>query len=121
MIEFAQATEQEICVAEISSYQLETLQSLRPHIAMVLNITEDHLNRHYNMENYVFLKSKLLKNCTEAEYAVLNYDDPIVKDFAEKVSAGEHIGSSSITTIRRCAPLRKRRRRKSYIFRYGNG
>lgn len=87
MIEFAQATEQEICVAEISSYQLETLQSLRPHIAMVLNITEDHLNRHYNMENYVFLKSKLLKNCTEAEYVVLNYDDPTVRTFAEKTKA----------------------------------
>ena len=87
MIEFVGGTEQEICVAEISSYQLETLQSLRPHIAMVLNITEDHLNRHYNMENYVFLKSKLLKNCTEAEYVVLNYDDPTVRTFAEKTKA----------------------------------
>ena len=42
-----------IAVAEISSFQLETLTSLRPHIAVVLNITEDHLNRHYKMENYV--------------------------------------------------------------------
>ncbi len=79
--------EREVCVAEISSYQLETLQSLRPHVAIVLNVTEDHLNRHYNMENYVFLKSKLLKNSTEAEYVILNYDDPIVRSFAEKTKA----------------------------------
>ncbi len=76
-----------IAVAEISSFQLETLNSLRPHIAVVLNITEDHLNRHYTMENYVFLKAKLLKNLTETEYAVLNYDDPTVRAFAENVKA----------------------------------
>lgn len=76
-----------VAVAEISSFQLETLQSMRPHISMILNVTEDHLNRHYNMENYVFLKRKLLKNCTETEYAVLNYDDPIVRSFAEKTKA----------------------------------
>ncbi len=73
-----------IAVAEISSFQLETLYSLRPHVAVVLNVTEDHLNRHYNMENYIFLKSRLLKNGGESEYAVLNYDDPVVRGFAEK-------------------------------------
>ncbi len=87
MIEFSELSEAEIAVAEISSFQLETLQSLRPHISVILNITEDHLNRHYNMENYVFLKSRLLKNCTEAEYAVLNYDDSTVRGFAEKTKA----------------------------------
>ncbi len=73
-----------VAVAEVSSFQLETLRSFRPHVAVVLNITEDHLNRHYTMENYVFLKSKLLKNLTPTEYAVLNYDDPTVRSFAEK-------------------------------------
>ncbi len=86
MIEYAHLTE-EVAVTEISSFQLETLQSLRPHIAVVLNITEDHLNRHYNMENYIFLKRKLLRNCAETEYAILNYDDPIVRAFAEKTKA----------------------------------
>ena len=76
-----------VAVAEISSFQLETLYSLRPHVAVVLNVTEDHLNRHYNMENYVFLKSRILKNSAESEYAVLNYDDPIVRGFAEKSKA----------------------------------
>lgn len=87
MVEFCNLSEEEVAVAEISSFQLETLQSLRPHIAVVLNVTEDHLNRHYNMENYVFLKAKLLKNCTEAEYAVLNYDDLTVRAFTEKTKA----------------------------------
>ena len=76
-----------IAVAEISSFQLETLYSLRPHVAVMLNVTEDHLNRHYTMENYIFLKSRLLKNSTESEYAVLNYDDPVIRGFAEKTKA----------------------------------
>ncbi len=76
-----------LAVAEISSFQLETLTSLRPHVAVVLNITEDHLNRHYTMENYIFLKQRILKNCAESEYAVLNYDDHIVRTFAEKTHA----------------------------------
>lgn len=76
-----------IAVTEISSFQLETLTSLRPHVAVILNITEDHLNRHYNMDNYIYLKSRLLKNSAESEYAVLNYDDETVRGFAEKTKA----------------------------------
>lgn len=87
MIDFCGMSETGVAVAEISSFQLETLNSLCPHVAVVLNVTEDHLNRHYNMENYVFLKAKLLKNLSEAEYAVLNYDDGIVRGFAENTKA----------------------------------
>lgn len=76
-----------VAVAEISSFQLETLYSLRPHVSVILNIAEDHLNRHYNMENYVYLKSRLLKNSAESEFAVLNHDDPVVRGFAEKTKA----------------------------------
>lgn len=87
MSNFCGVDERSVAVAEISSFQLETLNSIRPHIAVVLNVTEDHLNRHYTMENYIFLKSKLLKNCTETEYAVLNFDDETVRSFAEKTKA----------------------------------
>ena len=87
MIEYYGLDEKSVAVAEISSFQLETLNSLCPHVSVILNITEDHLNRHYNMENYVFLKGKLLKNSSESEYAVLNYDDGIVRGFAEKCKA----------------------------------
>ena len=87
MLEYVTLDENAVAVAEISSFQLETLYSLCPHVSVVLNITEDHLNRHYTMENYVFLKSKLLKNASETEYAVLNYDDSTVRGFAEKTKA----------------------------------
>lgn len=87
MIEYVGMSQDEVAVTEISSFQLETLNSLRPHVAVVLNVTEDHLNRHYTMKNYAFLKAKLLKNLTEAEFAVLNYDDPITRGFSEKTRA----------------------------------
>lgn len=77
----------DFAVIEVSSFQLETLSSLRPHIAVVTNITEDHLNRHYNMENYIFLKSKILRNLRESEFAVLNYDDETVRGFAQNTKA----------------------------------
>jgi len=77
----------DIALMEISSFQLETLSSLRPHVAIVTNITEDHLNRHYNMENYVFLKSKLVRVLRESEFAVLNYDDERVRAFSKLTRA----------------------------------
>ena len=75
----------DFAVTEVSSFQLETLFSLRPHVAVITNISEDHLNRHYNMENYIFLKSKLLRNLRESEYAVLNADDSVVCGFAQNL------------------------------------
>ena len=65
----------------------EPTLSLRPHVAVVTNITEDHLNRHYNMENYVYLKSKLVRGLRESEYAVLNYDDERVRGFSSLTRA----------------------------------
>ena len=53
--------ENTICVLEVSSYQLETTARFCPHIACVLNISPDHLSRHYNMENYTYLKSKIVQ------------------------------------------------------------
>lgn len=87
MVTLADRTDYDVAVAEISSFQMETLNSFCPHVAVVLNVTEDHLNRHYNMENYVFLKRKLLKNLSEMEYAVLNYDDKTVRSFADGCKA----------------------------------
>ena len=72
-----------IAVVEVSSFQLETTHLFTPHVACVLNIAPDHLDRHYNMENYVFLKKRILKNMRESEIAVLNYDDGNVRAFAE--------------------------------------
>lgn len=76
-----------LAITEVSSFQLETCNRILPHIAVILNITPDHLSRHYTMDNYVFLKSKLLRNMRESEYAVLNYDDNLVKVFSDKTRA----------------------------------
>ena len=80
-------TENDIPVVEVSSFQLETVSLLCPHIAVILNLSPDHLERHYTMENYIFLKKRLLKNLTESEFAVLNYDDLTVRSFAEETKA----------------------------------
>ena len=76
-----------VAVAEISSFQLETLTSIGPHVAVFLNLSENHLDRHYTMENYIYLKFRMLKNSAESEYVVLNRDDPILCTFAEKTKA----------------------------------
>ena len=79
--------EKSVCVLETSSFQLESVARFAPHISCVLNITPDHLNRHYNMENYVYLKSRITANQRESEYAVLNYDDETVRGFANLTRA----------------------------------
>lgn len=56
---------EDIVVCEVSSFQLETFTSFIPHIAVILNITPDHLSRHYNMDNYIYLKGKILRNLRE--------------------------------------------------------
>lgn len=76
-----------VAVTEVSSFQLETIKTFCPHIAVVLNITPDHLDRHYNMDNYVYLKRRILSNLTCSEYAVLNMDDQTVAEFAKDLSA----------------------------------
>lgn len=77
----------DISVVEVSSYQLETTYAFTPHVSVVLNITPDHLERHYSMENYTLVKSKLVLPLRESEFAVLNYDDERVKDFSNLTKA----------------------------------
>ena len=76
-----------ICVAEVSSFQLETVQAFCPHISCVLNISPDHLERHYTMDNYIYLKKRIFKNQRESEFSVLNYDDKIVKGFSTEIKS----------------------------------
>jgi UDP-N-acetylmuramoylalanine--D-glutamate ligase len=63
-------------VAEISSFQLETISAFRPKISLVLNITPDHLDRHKTMERYIELKESIGRNQTEEDFMILNADDP---------------------------------------------
>ncbi len=69
-------TENTLVAAEISSFQLETIHEFRPHVSAVLNLTPDHLNRHYTFDNYVNAKFRITENQTESDFVVLNYDDP---------------------------------------------
>lgn len=74
-------------VAEISSFQLETIIDFKPHVSAVLNITPDHLNRHYTFENYANCKYKIAMNQTADDYIVINYDDPEAMNYAKNISA----------------------------------
>lgn len=74
----AEAPEDGVIVAEIASLQLETVDNFRPHSAVLLNITEDHLDRFGSMERYTQIKAKMFAKQDETDFAVLNADDPIV-------------------------------------------
>ena len=71
-------------VAELSSFQLEDIDSLRVNVAVVTNITPDHLDRHPSFETYCTAKQNILLNQEAADWAVLNGDDPLVVDMAER-------------------------------------
>jgi UDP-N-acetylmuramoylalanine--D-glutamate ligase len=71
-------------VLEVSSFQLETTDSFHPHIATILNITPDHLDRHGTFENYVAMKEKIFANQTSEDYLILNGDDPVTQQAASR-------------------------------------
>ena len=74
-------------VAELSSFQLETCSTFRPHVAVHLNLTPDHLDRHGSMENYAAAKESMFLRQGEGDFAVLNYDDPAVSAIAGRTAA----------------------------------
>ena len=74
-------------VLEVSSFQLETIVSFRPRIAVVLNITPDHLDRHKTFANYVDAKARIFKNQQPDDFAVLNADDPTTSGLANRTKA----------------------------------
>ena len=72
-------------VAEISSFQLETIEEFAPAVSAILNITEDHLNRHHTMEEYIRVKELIVKNQTADNYCILNYEDPVLREFGKNI------------------------------------
>ncbi len=77
-----------VTVAEVSSFQLETIMDFRPDVSAILNITPDHLNRHHTMENYIAVKESITMNQTESDLCVLNYDDPVLRAFGSPENEG---------------------------------
>ena len=114
-------TEKDIVVAEISSFQLETMERFRPKISAVLNMSPDHLDRHGSMEVYIATKEKIFKNQRQNDKVVLNYDNSVTKKmepncqrvyFSEKtqlvsgvylldgvIYAGGELGPTPIATV----------------------
>ena len=76
-----------VIVAEMSSFQLETIHTFCPKVSAILNITPDHLNRHHTMEAYIEAKEQIAKNQTEEDVCVLNYEDDVTRKFGERVKA----------------------------------
>lgn len=76
-------TEGTVTVAEISSFQLETIEKFAPKVSAILNITEDHLNRHHTMEEYIRVKELITENQTPDDVCVLNYEDEVLQEFGK--------------------------------------
>lgn len=74
-----------VTVAEISSFQLETVEKFAPEVSAILNITEDHLNRHHTMEEYIRVKELIVKNQKPENVCVLNYEDPVLREFGKNI------------------------------------
>ena len=77
--------EEDVIVCEVSSFQMETADTFHPHVALLTNITEDHLNRHGTMEVYTALKMRMFRNQTASDYAVFNADDPGLAGLSKQV------------------------------------
>jgi len=88
LIELASSGEKvERVVVELSSFQLEGVESFRPAVAVLLNLTEDHLDRYESFQQYVDAKLRIFENQTAEDFAVLNIDDPLVAACAGKLKA----------------------------------
>lgn len=85
--EISKAGKDSIIVLEISSFQLESIRKFRPYVAVVLNISQNHFDRHPDLESYVAAKARIFENQKKGDWAVLNHDDPLVKGLKIKTKA----------------------------------
>lgn len=78
--------EDSMTVVECSSFQLETIIDFKPQVSAILNITEDHLNRHFTMDNYAAIKEQIAMNQDENGCVVLNYEDERLRTWGESLN-----------------------------------
>ena len=78
----ADLSQDDVVVAEVSSFQLESIDTFAPHLALMINLTPDHLDRHGNMETYLACKANIFANQTEQDYLILNYDDAALRSLS---------------------------------------
>lgn len=81
------ANEKSVLVTELSSFQLESIDTFKPRVSAILNFTEDHLNRHHTMENYIEAKSRIFMNQDSEDFCILNYDDEVVREISKDIKA----------------------------------
>ncbi|MDK2563058.1 UDP-N-acetylmuramoyl-L-alanine--D-glutamate ligase [Romboutsia sedimentorum] len=81
------ANEKSVLVTELSSFQLESIDTFKPRVSAILNFTEDHLNRHHTMENYIEAKSRIFMNQNSEDFCILNYDDEVVREISKDIKA----------------------------------
>lgn len=112
-ISIVKANEKQWMVLEVSSFQLEAIDTFRPRIALILNISPDHLDRHKTLDRYIALKKNIAVNQTEQDFLILNHDDPITRSLGDgkkarkfyfsaqaKIQDGAFIENGSIRTMR---------------------
>ncbi len=85
--DISQLTGKDWIVAELSSFQLEDIETFRPRIAAILNVTQDHLDRYHTIEEYGEAKARIFMNQRRGDYLVLNFDDPVVKSYTGRTPA----------------------------------
>ncbi|MBO6215274.1 MAG: UDP-N-acetylmuramoyl-L-alanine--D-glutamate ligase [Lachnospiraceae bacterium] len=79
------STEDTVTAAEISSFQLETIDTFRPEVSVITNITPDHLDRHHTMEAYIAAKEEIAKNQDKNNHCILNFEDEVLRKFGESI------------------------------------
>lgn len=82
-----QTTEDSVVVAELSSFQLETIHEFHPHVSAILNISPDHLDRHHTMAQYIAAKENITRNQTAEDTCILNYEDEETVNLSKKIRA----------------------------------
>ncbi len=93
-------TEDTVTVAEISSFQLETIEKFHPKASAITNITEDHLNRHHTIEEYIRVKERITENQTMEDVCVLNYEDEVLRAFGEKLIGEQKVQVLFFSSLR---------------------
>ena len=96
-------TDHTVSVAEISSFQLETIDTFHPRVSAITNITPDHLNRHHTMEEYIRVKERITENQKDGDVCVLNYEDDVLRKFGESLGIRViYFSSASVLTDGLC-------------------
>jgi UDP-N-acetylmuramoylalanine--D-glutamate ligase len=83
------SNKKDILIAEVSSFQLAGTYEYKPFISIITNITPDHLDYHLTLENYIEAKFKNVINQDENDYAILNYEDETIRNYADKIKANK--------------------------------